>query len=100
MLYMISYDLMSPGQTYDKMHKRISALNGTRVLLSQWVIPYVSTLMTPAPTANQLWSDLRQYVDTNDRLWVTELTQNMEWSTERLLVSNAEMQRLRDFARL
>lgn len=99
MLYMISYDLMKPGQSYDPLDQRITALNGKRILLSQWVIPYLGTLMTPPPTANQLWTDLRRYVDQNDRLMVNELTQNMEWSSAKLLVSDIEMRRLMGFAR-
>ena len=101
MLYMISYDLMTPGKDYARLDAQIVKLSGQRVLLSQWVIAYAGgTLMTPIPTAGQLWTALKPYTDQNDRLLINELTQNMEWSSGRLLVTDAEMNRLRGFARI
>jgi hypothetical protein len=92
MLYMISYDLITPGQQYAKLDARITALGGRRVLKSQW-------LLVNSATADMVWRDLQGYVDSNDRLLVNELTRSAQWGAGKLLISDAEMQQFLSVAR-
>jgi hypothetical protein len=96
MLFMVSYDLMKPGQDYAKLDDKIIKLGGKRVLESQWVI---ENLVTPPITATDLWRGLLPYVDGNDRIFVTELTKDMQWSAQHLLIPDEEMRRLLSRAR-
>jgi hypothetical protein len=84
MLYMISYDLMTPGQNYKNLGDRIKATGGVEVLRSQW-------LVTSPGTADAVWRDLSGSVDNNDRLLVTELTHDAQWRQGALLVPDATM---------
>ena len=72
MVHLISYDLLSPGKSYENLINRIRSLGARQVLLSQWV-------MVTASSADAIWRDLTQYVDANDRLLVTELTRSAQW---------------------
>lgn len=92
MLYLVSYDLMVPGKNYDSLWSALGQLGAKRVLESEW-------LLIHRATANEVWSALRQHVDNNDRLWVSEVTQNMQWSGGKLLITDAEMNALRAQAR-
>lgn len=84
MLYMVSYDLMTPGQNYKKLDDRIKAAGGQEVLRSQW-------LVSSPGTANAVWAELSRSVDNNDRLLVTELTKDAEWRRGALMISDDAM---------
>ena len=92
MLYLISYDLVAPGQAWQRLDKKIAASGGKRVLNSQWVA------LSDA-TADAVYRDLAPEIDQNDRLLVTELTKGMVWGAGKLLISDAQMEAFRVKAR-
>ena len=73
MRYIVSYDLNTPGQDYQKLYQALGALRSQRVLQSQWVLRSNNT------NAVKLRDALRQYIDSNDRMLVTSLD-NGEWA--------------------
>lgn len=73
MHYLVSYDLLRPGQNYDGLINAIKQLGGKRVLLSAWA--FYSTA-----TAVQLRDHLRQFIDQNDRLLVTGINGWASWN--------------------
>jgi len=74
--YLVSYDLDQPGQNYEILIGRLKQYNAKRVLYSQWVLQ--TTL-----TAIQLRDDLKAYVDSNDRLLITRVTN--DWASYNLM---------------
>lgn len=74
--YLVSYDLDKPGQNYERLIARLKQFRAIRVLYSQWVLR--STL-----TAIELRDDLKTYVDANDRLLITRLTN--DWASYNLM---------------
>ena len=77
-LYIVSYDLLTPGRNYEPLYSELLRLGATRVLLSQWLVG------SPA-TAMQLRDHFWQYMDPNDRLLVNAIDQN--WAAFNLLVN-------------
>ena len=73
--YLISYDLDKPGQNYERLIARLKQHGAFRVLLSQWAL---NTTLTPV----QLRDDLKAYVDSNDRLLVTQVS---DWASYNLM---------------
>lgn len=71
--YIISYDLHSPGQQYEDLKKIIIGFNGAyiKILESTWL---VRTDLTPEEMVNKI----RSVVDTNDSLFVSEITNNYQ----------------------
>jgi hypothetical protein len=74
--YVISYDLMKPGQVYEHLVPALQRQGAQQLLLSTWGID--SPL---SPSEIRDW--LRPYLDVNDRLVVIELT---EWAAYRTMV--------------
>lgn len=71
-IYMISYDLNSPGQNYDKLISEIKTYNGwCKVLKSLWFV-------YSDKTAADICNHLHQFVDQNDHIFVNELTTNRQ----------------------
>jgi hypothetical protein len=74
--YMISYDLMAPGKDYSSLTKAITTKWSTNwnVLRSQWII---------SPNANDTAVSIREYLtpymDSNDKLLVTNLSGEASW---------------------
>lgn len=64
--YVISYDLLKPGQIYDQLMPALRKQGAKQLLLSTW------GLNTPL-SAVEIRDWLTQYVDVNDRLVVIEL---------------------------
>lgn len=62
-IYVISYDLMSPGQSYDRVIRRLKQLGAKETLISTWVL-------RSSATAVAIRDDLKGVVDANDRLLV------------------------------
>jgi hypothetical protein len=71
--YLVSYDLDKPGQDYTKLIDRIKQYGAVRVLKSQWALG--TTL-----TAVQLRDDLKDYIDSNDRMLVTAIGDWASWN--------------------
>jgi CRISPR/Cas system-associated endoribonuclease Cas2 len=72
MRYLITYDLLTPGQDYETLIKTLQTWGAKKVALSTWVIRTDST-------AQQLRDALRNYIDYNDRLIVVQMTG--DWAT-------------------
>jgi hypothetical protein len=70
MRYLISYDLMAPGKNYDSLWTALENLGAVRVLDSEWAVTHPNS--TPLDIANYCV----QYMDSNDRILVTELPDN------------------------
>ena len=68
--YMITYDLNTPGKNYDNVIDAIKAAsNGT--WCSFW---RSSFLICSNLTANEIFAVLEPYIDSNDRLFIVEVT--------------------------
>ncbi len=67
MRYLISYDLVRLGKDYQSFWNALTAIGAQRILMSQWIVRRTGT------TAAGLHDHLRQHIDANDRLLVTEL---------------------------
>lgn len=76
--FLISYDLDKPGQNYERLINRLKQFGAFSVLRSQWAL---KTTWTPV----QLRDDLKTYMDTNDRLLVTEVS---DWASFNLMASD------------
>lgn len=70
--YYVSYDLDKPGQDYTDLTGAIRTIGGVRILLSDW-------LVKGSFSAVQLRDYLTQFLDSNDRLFVAELTGGAAW---------------------
>lgn len=81
MLYLISYDLMTPGKDYKPLWKALADIGAVRILDSEWLVRRVNT--TPLNLANYCLG----YMDANDRIFVTEVPANFAHRT--LLASPA-----------
>jgi hypothetical protein len=84
MLYMVSYDLMKNDKDYDRITDRLKDLNAVRVLFSEW-------FLISNATATDVYNLLKDYVDGNDKLFVTELTKNSSWRN--LMITDADAQK-------
>ena len=85
-LYWVSYNLDKPGQDYPDLIKRLRALGATRILLSDWLLPYNNT------NPDEIRTDLDRFLDKNDRIMVCELHHNAAWRD--LLASNGVVKAL------
>jgi hypothetical protein len=65
-VFIVTYDLKKPGQSYEPLWKRLAAWKAVRALESTWFISTTSS-------AVELRDDLKRYVDENDRLFVGAL---------------------------
>lgn len=69
-VYLISYDLHSPGQDYEKVHEAIKSINPkswAKVLESLWLVPSNLSIV-------QIRDRIANSMDRNDRLFVTEIS--------------------------
>ena len=69
MRYLIAYDLMQPGQNYAALWKALADMGAVRVLESAWI---VRSRLSAVDLANYCL----RYMDPNDRLFVSEVTNN------------------------
>jgi hypothetical protein len=74
-LFLVTYDLMKPGQSYQTLFDALAALGAKRILLSTWVLKSASS-------AAQLRDHFRQYIDDNDRLFVCQIS---DWAGYNLM---------------
>jgi hypothetical protein len=68
-LYLISYDLLTPGKNYDPLIDALTQQGAKRVLLSQWTL---NTYCSP----KQIRDWARRYMDNNDRILISEINSN------------------------
>lgn len=67
-VYLITYDLKSPGQDYSALHKAIKALGDHRHdLESVW---FVDTNLS----AKEIQSSIRPVMDANDTMFITKVS--------------------------
>lgn len=71
MKYIVTYDLRKAGQNYDGLTAALNKYPSARPMQSTWFIE--STSM-----AGTIYSDLSQYIDKNDRLFVSEINNNRD----------------------
>ena len=74
-LYLISYDLITPGKDYQPLWDALYAMGAVRILYSQWLVRRAFT--TPVDLANALLA----HMDANDRIFVTEVPPNYAYRT-------------------
>lgn len=79
MRYVISYDLVAPGQNYDQLIEKLREFGASRLLQSQWIVRWNDT---NAATVRDI---IRAYIDENDRLLVTCLDSN-DWASRNTMV--------------
>ena len=80
MRYVISYDLVDPGQNYDRLWEALRQLGAQRLLESQWIVRRTNT------TATGIRDSLRPcIIDANDLLLVTCLD-SQDWAGWNLMV--------------
>ena len=73
-LFLVSYDLINPGQAYPPIVGRLEALGAKKVLFSEW-------MLRGSMTATQLRDDLQRYMDANDQLLVIDISgSEMAWT--------------------
>lgn len=74
--YMVTYDLSQPKRDYPRLYQRIKAISGTwaHITESSWVV--VST----SKSAVGIRDDLVQAIDSDDSLFVAELTGAAAWT--------------------
>lgn len=71
--YLVSYDLMSPGQNYPRLIQQLQRYpNWAKVLESVWLI------QTP-DSAEQVRNVLRTVTDLNDKLFVIKASAPAAW---------------------
>lgn len=76
--YMITYDLNSKGQNYDKVIKAIK--DSSLSWCTFWKSSY---LIKSSLTANQVSDKITPHLDSNDRLIIVEVKNNYQgWLTE------------------
>ncbi len=69
-VYVVAYDLIRPGQDYSGLTQRIKACGSWRhIFESTWIV-------AADMTAQQLYSELKDCVDHNDKLLIIEVTDN------------------------
>lgn len=78
--YLITYDLVSPGQNYTNLFAAIRGLGSNcKPLLSTWIVR--SNL-----TAGQIRDTLAQHVDANDKIFVAFIGDN--WASWNLTAAD------------
>lgn len=77
--YIITYDLNKPGQDYESLLDGIRTYNHIKVMKSVW---FVKTNRT----VNEIYNHLRALIDSSDRLFISEITENHAgWLDERVI---------------
>ncbi len=73
MLILITYDLKKPGKDYSDLYKTIKSLgNWWHYLESTWLIDILSS--DPNKTVNDISSKIKTVMDSNDFLFVTDIS--------------------------
>lgn len=70
--YVVSYDLKAPGRDYSNLYEAIKrGAKWWHYLESTWII-------VTNETPQQVWDRLGNHVDTNDRLLIIEVRDNVQ----------------------
>lgn len=78
--YMITYDLNSSGQKYDKVIQAIKD-SSTGAWCSYWKSSY---LIKSSLTPNQISDNIKPHLDSNDRLIIIEVKNNYQgWLSDK-----------------
>ncbi len=75
MVYMITYDLNQKGQQYENVIAAIKEAS-SGVWCSFWKSSYL--IKSNLPTADEVFNRIKPYLDANDTLFVTEITDNYQ----------------------
>ncbi len=76
MIYIVTYDLLKPGQDYSGLIKAISQYHHVHPLESVWFIKSMDT-------SEKISEDLLKWIDTNDRIFIGEIRNNYSgWMTQ------------------
>lgn len=79
--FMLTYDLNSPGQSYDDVIKTIKEDISTGAWCSYWKSSY---LLRSNLTPKQMMAKLKPFLDKGDRFFITEIVDNKSgWLTEK-----------------
>lgn len=70
--YIITYDLNKEWQDYPSLINAIKQYKYINWMKSVWFIKTDST-------ATEINTNLTKYIDNNDRLFISEITSNMNW---------------------
>lgn len=70
--YLITYDLNCPGKNYSSLISKIKAYTNAKVCESAWIIRSNSN-------SSQIRDSLAQEIDTNDSLFIAQLTGEAAW---------------------
>lgn len=70
-IYSISYDLNRPGQKYEDLYAAIEAYDNCKLMKSHYLV-YTSS------TANQIYNNLKPYIDKNDTIFISEVNSNRQ----------------------
>ncbi len=73
--FLVSYDLITPGQEYPRLVEELKRLGGKKVLASQWAVHVDKTAVE---LRDHIWG----FMDANDRLLISDLESN--WAGMRL----------------
>lgn len=72
--YIVTYDLMSPGQDYSELHEHLKSYGTySHRLESTW-------LLVTTKTATQVRDGVLEHIDSNDKVLVVESGGNGAWS--------------------
>ena len=69
--YLITYDLNKTGQRYEELYEAIKGYEYYKDMESVW---FVKT----SYSAEQIFEDLKKYIDENDRLFISEINDNRQ----------------------
>lgn len=75
MVYMITYDLNSPGQNYEDVIQAIKDAS-TGIWCTSWKSSYL--IQSDLTTANAVFEKIKPYIDKNDNILVIEVTDNKQ----------------------
>ena len=75
-IYLVTYDLKAPGRNYQPVYDYLNRFTRCKGLESVWLIQ--ATL-----SAEQIRDALRAVVDTNDVVFVLQVTQEAMWASWR-----------------
>ena len=65
-VYAVTYDLMSPGQDYTKLHEKLKSYAYSKNFDSFWLID-------TQKSASDIRDELKVLVDSNDKLFIIEV---------------------------
>lgn len=77
-LYFLDYDLRAPGRNYKPLYDELARFGAHRMLQSSWFFKRTGT------NAVHLRDHFKQFIDSNDGLWVAEVASTgSAWATYR-----------------